>query len=89
MKKKSRVARGEIEDLRKQLSSIPDLPTEKQKLTTREAVITLRAEIRDLMRRGYDMAEISRFLAQGGLDVAANTLRQYLTRQHKKRAAGG
>jgi len=76
---------GETEALRQKLSAVPELPRERQKVSVRDAVTSLKGEIATLKEKGYEWREISDLLRSGGLHVSPTTLRQYLNKRGEPR----
>lgn len=72
-----------IEELREALRDQPA----KEVITTRKVIESLRDEIHSLRSRGWSYGEISKLLAENGLEVSASTVRTYVgtTKPRKRR----
>ena len=73
----------EIERVRATLAKAPEKPRVPPPLTVREMVVSIKAEIQDLVKRGYGFGEIAEMIRSGAdlEHLGAATLKQYLNKK--------
>jgi predicted transcriptional regulator len=78
-----RFTHEEIERVRDILAKAPEKPKVPPPLTVREMVVSIKAEIQDLVKRGYGFGEIAEMIRSGAdlEHLGAATLKQYLNRK--------
>lgn len=80
--KKTRYSSEEINDIRKNLLSMPEKEKDK---TKKEVIEELRKEIEILITRGYSLDDVCDALKSQNLIISTPTLRKYLNEKDKKR----
>jgi hypothetical protein len=83
MKKQRTFTNEEVERVRATLAKAPEKPKTPPPLTVRETVVSIKSEIKDLLKRGYTFEEIAEMIRSGfNLEhLGASTLRQYLQKK--------
>jgi hypothetical protein len=71
-----------LETLRTRLKA---LPPKADQMTTRQIVVAMAEEIRELRRQRYSFETIAELLAEGGVQVAPATIRTYLPSAKRRR----
>lgn len=74
---------SEVTTIDAQLKELP-ANTQEKKLSTRAVVERLSATIYSLLDHGYSINDVQEFLAVSNVDIAASTLRRYLSDMEKR-----
>jgi hypothetical protein len=85
MPKSITLTHEDVERVRDTLAKAPEKPKVPSLLTVREMIVSIKAEIQDLVKRRYTFEEIAEMIRSGSNleQLRASTLKQYL---HKKRS---
>lgn len=77
---------GTIAGLSEKLRALPAKEPASRKLNARDVVDALKHEIRDLLKRGYSLEDISEMLRGDAVFIPSGTIKRYLSRNTTKRA---
>lgn len=69
-----------IEEIRRELTTLPPAPRIRTTATKAEAIERIAAELLALRKAGYDLKTLAALLSAKGIGIAAGTLKNYLRR---------
>ena len=78
---------GTIAGLSEKLRALPAKEPASRKLNARDVVDALKHEIRDLLKRGYSLEDISEMLRGDAVFIPSGTIKRYLSRKAAKRTS--
>lgn len=78
---------GTIAGLSEKLRALPAKEPASRMLNARDVVDALKLEIRELLKRGYSLEDISEMLRGDAVFIPSGTIKRYLSRKTAKRTS--
>lgn len=75
---------SKVQEIAKKAKVLQPKPDEKRELSKAEVIKELAVEIDDLLKRGFSMEDVRKFLNEEGVDISSSTLKAYVYAQRSK-----